>query len=455
MKNKKIYDILNESERIELKNSLADWKEIVETVCAFANTEGGRIYIGISPSGKRTGINIGKDTIEDLTNKILNNTDPKIYPKISIEKMDDRDVIIIDVEKISDQTVLAFGRPYKRVGKSTVRMSKGEYEKRILEKYREELRFDLQICDSAQIADINSQKLKEFLKLAKTERGLDIPVDSAPKEALMRLNLLKNSKLTNSAVLLFGKEPQRFFIQAEVKCVRFKGTKVTETIIDMKNVAGNLIDQVIEVEKFIFNHISLTSWIEDGKIQRQEKWEYPPRAIREALVNAICHRDYRSTAKAQVRIFDDRIEFWNPGRLPHGWTVEKLKQKHESRPFNPLIARAFFLIKYIEEVGTGTNKIIEWCKEWGLPEPDFEFTGTSMVVTLRKSKLTEEVMKELNERQRTIIEYLRKFSRIDRSKTMEILKTSKDTAFRELVNLIQKGLIKRKGKGKNVYYTLS
>ncbi|MGB9697626.1 MAG: ATP-binding protein [Ignavibacteria bacterium] len=455
MKNKKNYGILKETERIELKKSVGEWKEIVETVCAFANTEGGRIYIGIPPSGKTSGINIGSNTIEDLTNKIINNTDPKIYPKISIEKIDNKDVIVINVEKSPDQIVLAFGRPYKRVGKSTVKMSKDEYEKRILEKHKEEIRFDLQICEDAKFSDVDNQKLKEFLKSAKTERGLDIPVNSSPKEALMRLNLLRNNKLTNSAILLFGKEPQRFFIQAEVRCVRFKGTNVTETMIDMKNVGGNLIDQVKEVEKFIFNNISLTSWIENGKIERQEKWEYPPKAIREALVNAICHRDYRSISKVQVRIFDDRIEFWNPGKLPEGWTVEKLKQKHESRPFNPLIAKAFFWIKYIEEVGTGTNKIIEWCKEWELPEPDFEFTGTSMVLTLRKSKLTEEVMKELNERQRIIIEYIRKSGRIDRSKAMEILKTSKDTAFRELVNLIQKGLIKRKGKGKNVYYVLS
>ena len=455
MKDKKLEEILKESVRIELKNSPGEWKEIVETVCAYANTEDGRIYVGILPSGKISGVNIGKNTIEDLTNKIINNTDPKIFPKISIEKIEGKDVIVIDVEKSSDQIVLAFGKPYKRVGKSTVRMSKDEYEKRILEKHKEELRFDLQICESAKFSDIDNQKLKEFLKLARAERGLDIPVNSSPKEALMRLNLLKNNKLTNSAILLFGKAPQRFFIQAEVKCVRFKGTNVTETIIDMKDVGGNLIDQAREVEKFIFNNIALTSWIEDWKIERQEKWEYPPKAIREALVNAICHRDYRLTSKVQIRIFDDRIEFWNPGRLPEGWTVEKLKQKHESRPFNPLIAKAFFWIKYIEEVGTGTNKIIEWCKEWGLPEPDFEFTGTSMVVTLRKSKLTEEVMKELNERQRIIIEYVRKFGKIDRSKAMEILKTSKDTAFRELVNLMHKGLIKRKGRSKNVYYVLS
>lgn len=443
-----------ESTTTEFKKSIGEWKEIVETISAFANTEGGTIFIGISDSGKPFGVKLGKGTIEDITNKIINNTEPKVYPDVSIQKIENREIIAINVKK-SEDIVLAFGRPYKRVGKTTVRMSKEEYERKLLEKHREELRFDNQICKDAKLSDLEQAKIKEFLKNARSERGLDISVNATPKEVLMRLNLLKGDKLTNSAVLLFGKSPQRFFIQAEVKCVRFKGTDATAPLIDMKDVGGNLIDQVIEVEKFIFNNISLSAWIEDGKIQRQEKWEYPPKAIREALVNAIAHRDYRSPSKVQVRIFDDRMEFWNPGRLPEGWTIEKLKEKHESRPFNPLIAKAFFWIKYIEEVGMGTNKIIEWCKEWGLPEPDFEWTGTSVVVTLRKSKLTDKIINELNQRQRAIIEYLRQYGKINRSEVMRILNTSKDTAFRELVDLMKKGLIKREGKGKNVYYSLS
>ncbi|HPP29421.1 MAG TPA: putative DNA binding domain-containing protein [bacterium] len=358
MKDKKRKEILKESGKIEFKKSAGEWKEIVETICAFSNTDGGKIYIGVSDSGKITGVQIGKYTIEDLTNKIISNTDPKIYPEIKIERLNRKNIIMVDVKKASDQLILAFGKPYKRVGRSTVRMSKDEYERKVLEKHKEEFRFDTTICKDAKFSDVDVLKLRDFLKFAKSERGLEIPANSSPKATLMRLNLLKNDKLTNSAILLFGKNPQKFFYNAEVKCVRFKGTDVTGPMIDMKDVGGNLIDQVIETEKFIFNNIALTSWIEEGKIKRQEKWEYPPKAIREALVNAIVHRDYLPTAKTQVRIFDDRIEFWNPGKLPDGWTVEKLKQQHESKPFNPLIARTFFWIKYIEEVGTGTNKII-------------------------------------------------------------------------------------------------
>lgn len=272
----------------------------------------------------------------------------------------------------------------------------------------------------------------------------------------MRLKLTRNGKPTNTAILLFGK-PQDFFLQCEVKCIRFKGTDVSDKMLDLKSMDGNIIDQVMEAEKFIFDHIAMSAWIESGKIERQEKWEYPPKAIREAIANAIAHRDYWSPSKSQVRIFDDRIEFWNPGKLPEGWTVETLKQKHDSIPPNPLIARQFFWLRYIEEVGTGTNKIIQWCKEWGLPEADFEYTGTSLVVTLRKSKLTEEHLKtlDLNERQNKAIEHLREHKAITNREYRMINNIGKVIAVKELNQMVGKNILKIIGKGRASRYELN
>jgi len=124
-------------------------------------------------------------------------------------------------------------------------------------------------------------------------------------------------------------------------------------------------------------------------LQRQEKWLFPPKAIREALANALAHRDYSSLGKVQVRIFDDRLEVWNPGLLPPPLTLDKLKGKHDSVPRNPLIAKMFFWIKYAEDVGSGTSKIIQWCKEWGLPEPTYEEAGGSFVTVFHNPKLEE------------------------------------------------------------------
>ena len=379
-----------ESTTIEWKQSLAQLNEIIESIAAFSNTQGGRILVGISNSGEAKGVLIGKDTIENLANRIAQHTEPKIHPQISVIQANEKKVIVIDVKESHDKLVLANGKPYIRVGCSTRRMGKNEYERLILEKHKEKLRFDAQVCKGAKLKDIDNSLVKEFVVRAKTERGLDLDEKSSIKEILMRLRLIKDNNLSNAAILLFGK-PQDFYPQCEVKCVRFKGTDVTGEMLDLKPINGSVINQLRDTEKFIFNHIALSAWVESGKMERREKWEYPPRAIREALANAIAHRDYWSSAKVQVRIFDDRIEFWNPGKLPEGWTVETLMKKHVSFPPNPLIAKQFFWLKYVEEVGTGTNKIIKWCREWGLSEAVFEYAASSLVVTLKKIVSKKEI----------------------------------------------------------------
>lgn len=363
MERQKVIDFViqeGESETLEFKKSLGEWKEIVETISAFADTRGGKIFIGVSKSGKLLGTKIGKDTIERLTNQISQNTDPKVHPHITVEKIKGKSAIIVEVKESSDHLVLAFGRPFKRVGKSTVRMSKDEYERSILEKHKEELRFDNQVCKAATLKDIDKEKVRWFLKEAKRQRGLKISEDALLDNVLMRLKLLQDGKLTNAALLLFGKELK--FIQSEVKCIRFDGNKPVKPYIDFQTMEGNIFDLVDKTEDFILRNIKKAIWLVPGQIQREEKHEYPPSAIREAIVNAIVHRDYSSPSKVQVRIFDDYIEVWNPGKLPEGWTIEKLKQRHESIPKNPLLFRQFFWIKYVEDVGGGTLDMINESK---------------------------------------------------------------------------------------------
>jgi len=445
-----------ESETIEFKKSLSEWRKIIETASAFSNTKGGIILVGVDDEGKVHGLTIGKNTIEDLTNKILTNTEPRIYPEINLATFEDKKIIVIKVEKFPYDVVLAFGRPFKRVGKSTVRMSKDEYKKRILEIYKKEIYFDGQVIEEAGIDEIDKDKLKSFIQKAKEKRNLSVEESEESLSVLRKLKLLKGDALTNASILLFGKDPQSYFPQACVKCIRFKGIDVTGEMLDFKEVNSDLLTQVEEVEKFIFNNISLRAWIEEGKIERQEKWEYPPKAIREAIVNAIVHRDYRNPSKAQVRIFDDRIEFWNPGKLPEGWSIETLREEHASEPFNPLIARIFFWVGYVEEVGTGTNKIIKWCKKWGLPEPEFKIKSNNIVVILRKSRITEEYLNTLglNEKEKEIIQAIKEKGKITSSDVQKKYGVSRDTANRWLNKLLKLNLVERKGKGKATYYIL-
>ena len=448
-----------EGQRLEFKESVAELDRVIQTLSAFANTnpDGGCVIIGIGDKGKVKEVMIGKETIKQIADKISAHTDPILYPKIEVVKESaNKGIIIVTLEGSSNRPHLAFGRAYKRVGSTTTQMTRDEYERLLLARHASKLQFDSQVCEGATLEDIDEEKVRWFLRKAKHERGLDIGEETPVDEALLRLKLLRDGRPTNAAVLLFTRDPQRFFIQSEVKGIRFKGVDVTGEMIDLRVIEGDVFNQLTETEKFIFNNIAMRAWIEEGKIERQEKWEYPPKAIRESLANAICHRDYKTTSKVQVRIFDDRIEFWNPGRLPEGWTVETLKQKHESMPPNPSITKQFFWVKYIEEVGTGTNKIIKWANDWGLPEPDFEFTGTSLIVTFRKSKLTEEYLSTLglNEKQGKAVEHLKLHGKITTREYQGLTGISKTPAIKELNDLLSKGIITRIGKGRITYYIL-
>ena len=442
-----------ESETVEFKKSPSESKEIIKTISAFANTKGGKIFIGISNSGKVPGVKIGKDTIERLTNQITQNTDPKIHPHITVERIDEKQIIIIKVKESSDHLVLAFGRPYKRVGKSTLRMSKDEYERIILEKHKDKLYFDSQICKEATLADIDNIKVKRFLERASFERRLDINSDINPKEILGKLNLIKKDKLTNAAILLFGKNPQKFFLQAETRCARFKGTEPLE-FIDMKVFGGNIIDQREDAIEFIKEHIQLHAEIKGT--ERIERWEYPIEAIREAVTNALCHRNYKISSNVQIRVFDNRIEIWGCGSLPEPLTIEDLKKRHDSVLRNPLIGRCFFLIKYIEQWGTGTNRMIKKCLSSGLPEPLFEEISGNLVVTFR-GKITKEYLEglDLNKRQIVAMEYIKKIGKITNKNYREIFpEISNETARFDLNTMVKKRLLNKRGEKKGVYYTL-
>ena len=158
-------------------------------------------------------------------------------------------------------------------------------------------------------------------------------------------------------------------MQIKLRCALYKGTTPI-TFIDLKIIEGDIIDQVEEAENFVLSHIKKAAKIVG--FERQEVWEYPINALREAIVNAICHRDYAYSSDITIGIFDDRVEISNPGTLPEPLTPEDLKKQHKSIPRNPLVANAFFLIRNIEQWGEGTNKIVKWCLEHGLREPDFE-----------------------------------------------------------------------------------
>ncbi|MEP6262521.1 MAG: Fic family protein [Gillisia sp.] len=232
--------------------------------------------------------------------------------------------------------------------------------------------FDASLDPLATLEDIDSNKVSDFVKTARARRGFKLSETAALEEVLVHLNLMKEDRITNAAILLFGKKPQRFFINSEVRCVHFHGTIIEKPIPSYKVFKGDVFELVDQAVNFVLSKLDYSVGTRSQEISIPGKYEIPKEIVAEAIVNAVAHRDYTNNGSIQVMLFSDRLEVINPGTLPLGWTTEKLKTLHTSVPANPLLAEPMYLKGYIERLGTGTADIIRIARENNLQEPDFE-----------------------------------------------------------------------------------
>lgn len=243
--------------------------------------------------------------------------------------------------------------------------------------------FDAAPCPDATLADLAEDKILRFVRTARRARGFPLGEDALPADILEHLHLLRDGGLTHAAILLFGAAPQRFLPASEVKCAHFHGTRVAKPIPFYQTYKGTVFDLVDQAVDFVLSKINLSVGTRAESAQAPVAYELPPEVVREAIVNAIAHRDYTSHGSVQVMLFADRLEIWNPGTLPPSLTLEKLRHPHGSVPANPLLAEALYLAQYIERMGTGTGDMIDRCRRVGLPEPEFTLTD-GFVITLRR-----------------------------------------------------------------------
>ena len=438
----------SESETVEWKRSLGEWKEIVVAAAAMASRHVGQICIGVEPTGEVCGAQLGKGTLEDLANKIAQGTSPRLTPSVSTIERAGKMVVVVSVAESASKPVYAFDRPYRRAGRTNQRLSQEE-ALRLFMTSRGVTWDQSTLTDATVDEDIDPALVRRFLLVARSERSWEVPDEISVDHVLRQLGLLQDGKLTVAAVLLFGRNPQRLLTQAMVRCARFKGTTEVH-FLDMKVIQGSIIEQVEEAMAFIKRNIRMAAEIKG--LRREEKWEYPLEGLREAVVNAICHRDYASSANVQVRIFDDRLEIWNPGELPEGMTVEDLRREHESKPRNKLIANAFFLIKYIEQFGTGIQRILDDCHAQRLPEPVFQAQGHTFRAVFSPGELKT---MRFNDRQMRVLLYVQQRGEITRSQYERELGVSSRTANRDLKDLVMKGALSPHGTGPHSKYVLA
>ena len=231
--------------------------------------------------------------------------------------------------------------------------------------------FDAAVTPKATLDDLDPERIDWFIREARRARGFPLAESATPVELLTHLNLHDDGRVTNAAVLLFGRQPQRFLPASEVKCAHFHGTEVAKPIPSYQVYKGNafaLVDQAVD---FVMSKIALRVGTRARGPQADVRYEIPREVVAEAVVNAVAHRDYTSHGSVQVMLFADRLEVWNPGRLPQSLSLAMLREPHGSVPGNPLIAESLYLVKYIERMGTGTRDMIRLCRAAGLPEPEF------------------------------------------------------------------------------------
>ncbi len=434
-----------ESQITEFKLSWRD--EYLKWICAFANTNGGKLLIGVDDTGNPVGVKDSKKLLEDLPNKFRDILG--IIPSLKLEKKKGKEIIAIEVEPYY-APISYHGRFYIRSG-STIQELRGRDLTRFLVS-KSGKNWDEYIEEGASVNDISVETIERFKQLA-AKRIPFVKDENEPIKILEKLNLIDNGKLTRAAILLFGKNPKKFWTGAYIKVGKF----ISDTdIVSSDDIEGNLFEQVEKTIELLCSKY-LVSEIRFEGIYRKEELEYPEEALREAIINAIIHRDYIGP-HTQLKIYPDKILLWNSGTLPEKIKIDELKRNHASYPRNELLADVFFKAGLIEAWGRGTIKIIKECKKAGLPEPEFKEEFGGFAVYFFKDIYTEENLRKmgLNERQIKAVKYVKEKGKITNSDYQKIFNISRQMATIDLTQIVEKGIFKKIGKtGRGIAYQLT
>ena len=388
--------------------------------------------------------------MRDWANQISQSTEPRIIPEIEIGTIDGKNVAVIWIKEFPIKPVSVKGRCFRRVGNSNRVVQTHEIVEMHLQSTG--MSWDRLPVTNALIDEIDLEKVKQYIESARDAGRRKISGGEKPLQILEKLEVIKDGKVTWAAILLFYKHPQRFLSQAVIHCGKFKEETI---VVDDRMIEGTVIEQIEEALDFIRKNINV-KFVMTGKPARQEVWDYPLEALREAVINAICHRDYTVPSNTEVRIYDDELIVWNPGGLPLGLTVEDLYKPHPSVLRNKGIGGIFYDMGLIEQWGSGIEKMRKACIKAGIPEPKFE-EHQGFRVIFRKDIYTEEYLQKLglNERQIKAVIYVKQKGRVTNREYREMFNIKNRMALIDLSDLCNKRILTRVGKtGRGTEYIL-
>lgn len=388
----------DEHKELEMKKTTGELKDGMHSACAFLNSKGGWLIFGVTPTSLRI---IGQ--------QVTDNTQREIAQALhGLEPAVDVDVAYVDVPEYPGNKVIAMhfdewvwgkepstfhGVPYYRCESVTEQMPREMFEDRLKAAKPHVFGWERQVAEGLKPDDLDEDRVRAAVRLG-VERGRLAPTANGETvEQLMgKFKLKKDGKLTQGALMLFAKDTSDY-PQLMLRMARFAGTDKNE-FLDNQRANGNFFDLLDAGMQFAYKHLNLR-----GKIvglQRIDKLEIPIEAMREALINAFCHRTYDSTgASVSLAIFDDRVEISNPGRLPNELTPENLLLPHDSYPTNPLVAETLFKTTYLDGWGSGVKRILDACDEDGVPHPHYEVRPGSVVVVFKRPDVVDNVLENV------------------------------------------------------------
>ena len=447
MNSKDIGILLAEGEglRVEFKSSFDN--KVIETLVAFANTSGGSVLIGISDDRKVSGVTINHESAQNWLNEIKNKTSPALVPVVESLEYDGRVVVIVTVTEYPIKPVSMRSKYFKRIANANHLMNTDEIANEHLKTINSS--WDYYIDPGHGVDSISLDKVRSYLSRIEQQTGSVLVSD--PPEFLEKLEITRKNQLTFGGYLLFVKD---YCIISDVQAGRFKGQT---SIIDSLSLNTDLFTEVEELSSFIKKHL-MVEYIFTGALQRTERLDYPIDAIREIITNMVVHRDYRDSSGSIIKIFDECIEFYNPGRLIGGITVnDLLSGNYISQCRNKLIARAFKETGMIERYGSGIKRILNICKDYGIVPPVFEEVFNGFKVTLFKKRInvTKDVTKDVTkERREFILTLINDNSEVTISELAAICGVSTRSIIRDIEHLKTEKLLRRTGGRKSGYWVI-
>lgn len=448
-----------ESETQEFKLSTGQRTDAARSVCAFLNHRGGRVIFGVDAQGDIVGQEVSDKTLADIAHE-LRALDPPVLPTIErIALASGREVLAVTVERGARRPHTFRGEAYRRVGTTNRQLSREEYGQILLEQFHSTVRWESEPASGWTIADLDVTEIVRTLEEAIRRGRTDDPGTRDPAEILRGLGLLKDGQILRAAVVLFARSDRLLpdYPQCLLRVARFKGLDKTE-FLDNRQFYGNAFDLLLRADRFLRDHLPIAGRVVPNLFERIDDPLYPPLALREAIANALCHRDYAiGGGSVGVAIYDDRLEITSAGLLHFGLTIDDLYRPHESRLWNPLIASAFYRRGIIETWGRGTLKMAELTEQAGLPRPEFEELAGTFLVRFRPSRYLppKRVGHDLSQRQQTILEILAPNPSLSLGELHRQLGSASLRSLREDLNLLrQLGLVTCEGWGRGARWLL-